>query len=364
MVEVTGVWRIPGISATWKVFSWPFYQMLTLAKYLGLDTVMGLGASGRPFWEYFHEKYVAQDPQAPGLPFFEGSFTEAADEAKRQFRFLLVYLHSEQHHNTAQFCRVTLQRPAVLHVLLDNFVLWGASVLDSEGYYYSHTLQACGFPFLGVIATIDGQKQLVMRMEGALTEEVLVSKLQDCVENVGPSLIAARVEAEARVANERLREEQDRAYEEAQRQDRERLLQRRRQEEEEERARQAAEEARRQAELEAQREELSRQQRQARIEALRAAKLASLAPEPTNGPDVSTLRITMFDGSNVIRRFRLEDKLQEVHNFIMAQQGWNGQEFILTTNPVRLLDLNLTIQAEGLFPRAVVIAKEAEVLQE
>lgn len=59
MVEVTGVWRIPGcvvvrghkgytvpsagISATWKVFSWPFYQMLTLAKYLGLDTVMGLG---------------------------------------------------------------------------------------------------------------------------------------------------------------------------------------------------------------------------------------------------------------------------------------------------------------------------------
>jgi len=28
--------------------------------------------------------------------------------------------------------------------------------------------QACGFPFLAVIATLDGQKQLVMRLEGAL----------------------------------------------------------------------------------------------------------------------------------------------------------------------------------------------------
>lgn len=44
-------------------------------------------------------------PRLPGFTPFAGSFTEAADEAKRQFRFLLVYLHSEQHHNTAQFCR-------------------------------------------------------------------------------------------------------------------------------------------------------------------------------------------------------------------------------------------------------------------
>eukprot|EP00668_Euglena_longa_P011297 GGOE01013690.1.p1 GENE.GGOE01013690.1~~GGOE01013690.1.p1 ORF type:complete len:378 (+),score=41.74 GGOE01013690.1:53-1135(+) len=359
MVEFTGIWRIPGICAWWKIFSWPFHQMITLAKYLGLDAVFGIGAP-KPFWEYFHEKYVAQDPNAPGLPFFEGSFNEAAEEAKRQFRFLLVYLHSEQHHNTAHFCRGTLQKPAVLHVLLDNFVLWGANVLDSEGYYYSHTLQACGFPFLGVIATIDGQKQLVMRMEGDLTEEVLISKLEDCVENVGPSLIAARLEAEARVANDRLRQEQDRAYEEAQRRDRERLLERRRQEEEEERARWAAEEAKHQAELEVQKEETRRQQHAACVEAQRAAKMASLSMEPPNGPDVTTLRITMFDGSHFTRRFKMDNKLQEVHDFIMAQQGWNGQDFVLTTNPVRLLDLHMTLRDEGLFPRAVVIAKEAD----
>ena len=37
--------------------------------------------------------------------FTQGTFAEAADEAKKQYRFLLVYLHSEQHHSTPQFCR-------------------------------------------------------------------------------------------------------------------------------------------------------------------------------------------------------------------------------------------------------------------
>jgi FAS-associated factor 2 len=244
--------------------------------------------------------------------------------------------------------------------LLDNFVLWGASVSESEGYYYSHTLQASGFPFLGVIAHIDGQKQLVMRLEGDLTEEVLLSKLHDCVENVGPTLIAARVEAEARSTNERLREEQDRAFQEAQQRDRERLMERRRAEEAERQAKAAEEEARRREEEQERLEELRRQEEITRIEMVRAAKLSLVEEEPAAGPEVSTLRITLFDGSNVTRRFHLDDKMQVVHDFITAQQLWNGQEFELTTNPVRFLALDNTVRDEGLFPRAVVIAKEVE----
>jgi len=353
-----GIWRIPGILWLWKAASWPLLRMAAFAKYLGLDALFGGGRPPRPFWEYFQDKYVSSDPTASGLPFFEGSFTEAAEEAKRRFKFMLVYLHSEQHDNTAAFCRGVFQRPAVLHVLLDHFVLWGANVLESEGYFYSSTLQACGFPFLAVIATLDGQKQLVMRLEGALPEEILVRKLLECVENVGPSLIAARVEAEQRTANERLRLEQDRAFEEAQRQDRERLLQRRRQEEEEERVRRAAEAERQRLEEEARAEERQRLDRQRAIDELRATKARGIPTEPPAGPDASTLRITLFDGSTVTRRFPADALLREVHDFITAQPGWNGEEFILTTNPVRQLSLDLTIRGESLHPRAVVFAKE------
>jgi len=346
--------------AAWRFMAWPIMRMSKVAKYLGIDSIFGTRRITRPFWEYFRDKYLPRDESVPGLPWFEGPFVDAAAEAKRQFRFLLVYLHSEKHHNTPRFCKETLQRPAILHVLLDNFVLWGANVCEAEGYHYSHSLQACGFPFLGVIACIDGQKQLVMRLEGDLTEEVLISKLQDCVENVGPTLIAARAEVEARDTNERLRQQQEREYEEAQERDRQRMLQRQQQAEEERLARERSEAEARAEEERLQREEQLRQEREMQIEEERAVKLSMVAEEPAAGPNATTLRITLFDGSNIQRRFDLDTKMQEVHDFIKAQVNWTGQTFELTTNPVRLLDLDKTVRDEGLYPRAVVIAKEVE----
>ena len=41
--------------------------------------------------------------------------------------------------------------------------------------------------------------------------------------------------------------------------------------------------------------------------------------------------------------------LQVVHDFITAQQLWNGQEFELTTNPVRFLALDNTVRDEVCF---------------
>jgi hypothetical protein len=45
----------------------------------------------------------------PTLPrIFIGSFEEAIDQAKQNFKFLLVYLHCDIHQSTPRFCRFCL----------------------------------------------------------------------------------------------------------------------------------------------------------------------------------------------------------------------------------------------------------------
>ena len=46
----------------------------------------------------FESQYGLRHPR-----FFRGSYRQALDEAKRDLKFLLVYLHSEDHQHTRKF---------------------------------------------------------------------------------------------------------------------------------------------------------------------------------------------------------------------------------------------------------------------
>lgn len=125
--------------------------------------------------------------------FFDGTYAQAVDRARDEFKFLLVYLHSPQHADTTKFCRYVIgkrrdcnPRTSLALVLLtsrfripelvpsceincsntfretlcngmlssfleDNFILWGASVQTEEGFKLSHTLGACTFPFFAIL---------------------------------------------------------------------------------------------------------------------------------------------------------------------------------------------------------------------
>lgn len=48
----------------------------------------------------FEERWGPRHPT-----FFEGSYREALSRAKQEYKFLLVYLHSDSHPNTSTFCR-------------------------------------------------------------------------------------------------------------------------------------------------------------------------------------------------------------------------------------------------------------------
>ena len=52
------------------------------------------------FIRLYEEKYGHQHPV-----FYQGTYSQALNDAKQELRFLLVYLHCEEHQDTANFCR-------------------------------------------------------------------------------------------------------------------------------------------------------------------------------------------------------------------------------------------------------------------
>lgn len=52
------------------------------------------------FIESYNEKFGTAHPV-----FYQGTYAQALSDAKQELRFLLVYLHNEDHLDTLLFCR-------------------------------------------------------------------------------------------------------------------------------------------------------------------------------------------------------------------------------------------------------------------
>jgi len=148
-----------------------------------------------------------------------GTFREAVDVAKRDFKFLLVYLHSPHHQDTPTFLRETLCTEVLQDFVDDNFVFWMGTLLFTEGYNASSLLRASGFPYLAVITTIDNQMTgernqttVCDAHEGLVSKEDLMNWLTNIMDTQGPQLVAMRAEVEERLMDRRIREEQDAAF--------------------------------------------------------------------------------------------------------------------------------------------------------
>lgn len=64
----------------------------------------------------------------------QGTYVKARDEAKKQIRFLLIYLHDESNEETERFCREALCHPASIEFIDRRAMLWGCSIARPEGY--------------------------------------------------------------------------------------------------------------------------------------------------------------------------------------------------------------------------------------
>lgn len=281
--------------------------------------------------------------------FFQGSYTQALDQAKRSLKFLLVYLHSPQHENTPGFCRTTLCSDVITDFFNDHFIFWAGSVSASEGYKVNNVLGASTYPFMALICYLEDRATVVDKIEGPMATEELLARLATVMEHYGTFLAAARAEREERNLNRRIRQEQDEAF----------LASLAADQEKERKAKE--EQQRRQQELEdEQRIQNEKQQRLQEKLRERQRKEQSLAQEPEDNDKATKILIRLPNGNRLERRFLLADQLQTVYDFVDTKIEHSSADeedlYDLVTNYPRKVysDHNISLRDAGLYPQAML----------
>jgi FAS-associated factor 2 len=317
-------------------------------------------------------KYGDQHPE-----FFVGSHLQALQRGKDQHKLVLLYLHSDIHEDTPHFCKEILCHPSVRDLIEEHFVLWGGDIHNPEAFRLNTFTEASTYPFFAVCCAYQTTPQfhnllsqrginpqiarrmgLVIfdRIEGVTSRDAFILSLNEAIERNGPILAAARAEVEERESERILREEQDRAYQDALAADREKELKKR----EEELLKQQEEER-----LLREQEELLRQEEQRRLDEERREqekqkKLTEFPPEPAKGePNTSTFVIRLTDGQKIQRRFRFEDKMSFVFEFVAAKDPTTEKYSLVTHFPRKAYtDPNQTVKEAGLTPQALLFVEE------
>jgi len=272
-------------------------------------------------------------------PFHEGSYSRALDEAKRDLRFLLVYLHCPAHQDSDKFCSQTLASPILKNFVVNmNVIVWACSVDTSEGYRVSQALRESSYPFLALIVLRQNKMMVVGRVEGQgqghMTPEALCERLEIVIRDNEAYIVAESAERAERNINAEIRQEQDAAFQETLRMDQER-----------ERLKREAEETKRRQEE----EELARQQAEVeRKEGIRRQKI-ELASEIPEEPDITEVDeavrivIKLPEGQRLERRFYKHQSLKYLYYYVFCHPD-SPDEFDITTN----------------FPRKVLNCKPSE----
>ncbi|KAL7596026.1 hypothetical protein Lser_V15G27820 [Lactuca serriola] len=310
------------------------------------------------FVSKFESEYGNRHPN-----FVSEGFMDALQRSRHEFKLLFVYLHSPDHPDTPSFCEGTLCSEVMTEFVNENFVAWGGSIRASEGFKMSNSLKASRFPFCAVVMAATNQRiALLQQVEGPKSPEELLTMLQRVLEESAPVLVTARLEAEERRNNIRLREEQDAAYQAALEADQARERQRR--EEQERVEREAAEAEKKQKEEEEAHERAAREaaEREAALIKLREEKSLLLGPEPEKGPDVTQVLVRLPNGERKGRRFHCSATIQSLYDFIDSSGSLEIGSYSLVTNFPRVLygpdKLSFTLKEVGLHPQASLFVEQ------
>lgn len=292
------------------------------------------------------------------MPNFVGEgFMDALQRSRNSFKLLFVYLHSPDHPDTPVFCERTLCSEVVAGFVNENFVAWGGSIRASEGFKMSNSLKASRFPFCAVVMPATNQRiALLQQVEGPKSPEELITMLQRVLEESAPGLVAARLDAEERRNNMRLREEQDAAFRAALEADQARERQRR--EELERLEREAAEAEQKHKEEEEARERAAREaaEKEAAKARMRQEKALSLGDEPERGPNVTQVLVRFPTGERKERRFHMTSTVQSLYDYVDSLGCLEVDDYSLVSNFPRVTygpeKRSLTLKEAGLHPQA------------
>ncbi|GMQ05937.1 hypothetical protein CsSME_00050741 [Camellia sinensis var. sinensis] len=317
-----------------------------------LVSVSASASEAMGFVDGFERDYGATRPN-----FVAEGFMDALNRSRHAFKLLFVYLHSPDHPDTPLFCERTLCSELLAAFVNENFVAWGGSIRASEGFKMSNSLKASRFPFCAVVMAATNQRiALLQQVEGPKSPEEMLTILQKVLEESAPVLVAARLDAEERRTNLRLREEQDAAYRAALEADQAR--ERQRKEEQEQLAREAAEAERKQKEEEEARERAARDaaEKEAALARIREEKALSLGAEPEKGPDVTQVLVRFPTGERKERRFQSTATIQSLYDYVDSLGCLEVKSYSLVSNFPRVVygpeKLSMSLKEAGLHPQA------------
>ncbi|XP_035828542.1 FAS-associated factor 2 [Aplysia californica] len=275
------------------------------------------------FISAFHSKFGNNHPV-----FYQGTYSQALNDAKRELKFLLVYLHSEDHQNTETFCRGVLCSEEFVNFVNSQMLFWACNTSSPEGYRVSPPLREHAYPFLAVIVLRENRMSVVARIEGHITgSRELIQRLEQVISENESSLIAARAEREERSFNQSLRQQQDEAYLESLKADQEKEKKKReaREKQEEE------EKKKRQEEEEKQQQFLEREEKKSQIERELPGE-----PEPEHANAIRILLKTP-NGRRIERRFLRDQSLKYLYLYVFCHKDCPDDFQIVTNFPRKTL---------------------------
>ncbi|OQV12301.1 FAS-associated factor 2-B [Hypsibius exemplaris] len=270
----------------------------------------------------FEGKYGAVHPT-----FYRGGYKEAYGDAKRELRFLLLYLHQENHSDSDRFCADTLVHPEVVSLINSRAVFWACSTKYAEGHKVAQALQVSRYPSIGLCINKNSQMTLVGRLQGYHSVEELIDRLNQLFASNDRHLSSARQERQTLDLNQSLRKEQDEAYLKSLKADQDKEKKKRddklRKEEEE---RLMIETAERKAREEHEKEESLIKRKQ---------HAAGLVPEEPKDGDAESCRLSfkLPAGDRLERRFSKSDKIADIYNFIFGQPTTPEHFEVFTSYP-------------------------------
>ncbi|KAI8849474.1 hypothetical protein BC829DRAFT_182361 [Chytridium lagenaria] len=288
--------------------------------------------------------------------FFQGTYSQALDVAKRELRYLFVYLQSSDHDDTPDFNRNTMTSERFINYIQEqNFLVWAGDIKESESFLVSNVLLATRYPFIALIAPQGSRMVVVDRVEGPSSPEELITALSHHVNRFDSNINAIRADRERQDQARSIREQQDQAYQASLRADQEKE---RKAQEERDRIRKEKEEAEK---LEMERENKI-EMRMRRREELRQ----NLPVEPAaTAKDIAKISLRLPSGERVVRRFNADDKIELVYNFIESMDlspiSIEADIVAVNTYPRKvLLDKTQTLKEAGLVPSASLIVEEKD----
>ncbi|XP_074656452.1 FAS-associated factor 2-like [Tubulanus polymorphus] len=259
--------------------------------------------------------------------FYQGSYSQALNDAKRELKFLLVYLHGDDHEDTAGFCRATLSNDDVVEFINTSMLFWACNTNSPEGYRVSQALRENTYPFLALIVLRQNKMTVIARIEGPVGPEEFVNKLTRVMNDNEASLLTARAEREERSFNQSLREQQDAAYLESLKADQEKERKKREElekveQEEEERRNQEREEQRKKEEIARKKEEYK----------------DKIPAEPeSDNPDLVHIVLKLPSGKRIERKFLKTQSIKYLYYFVYCHDDTPDDFQIVTNFPRKVL---------------------------